>query len=378
MAPVAEKKMILIIAASERDANLYYATRFIAPDPFVFVQANGRRILLMSDLEVDRARAQAKVDQVLSTSRLAVEFEKRMDKRATFFGLIADFLKRKRAKDLLVPADFPLFYADRLRKMGFRIQAKPDPFFENRTIKSPAEVRAIETTERHTEAACRAACEAIARSQIRKNKLFYQGRILTSERVKQIINVTLMERGCVAQHTIVACGRDGVDPHNEGSGPLRPNQPIIMDIFPQSVPTRYYADLSRTVVRGKASPKLKRMYAAVREGQELAFKRLRAGVDASQIHAAIQRRFEALGFPTGEMNGRMQGFFHGTGHGVGLEIHEPPRISVGKDILKAGQVVTVEPGLYYEDAGGVRLEDMVVITRTGCRNLTRLPKVLEL
>lgn len=372
------KKAILIIAASERDANLYYATRFIAPDPFVFIQANGRRILLMSDLEVDRARAQAEVDQVLSTSRLAAEFEKRAGERPAFFALIADFLKRKGTKTLLVPADFPLLYADRLRKIGFRIAAKPDPFFENRMIKRPAEIRAIETTLKHTEAACRAACEVVARSRIRKNKLFYQGKVLTSERIKQIINVTLMEQGCVAQHTIVACGRDGVDPHNEGSGPLRPNEPIIMDIFPQSVESRYYADLTRTVVRGKASPKLKRMYAAVREGQEIAFKRLRAGVDGSQIHAAIQRRFEALGFPTGEIKGRMQGFFHGTGHGVGLEIHEPPRVSVGRDILKAGEVVTVEPGLYYEDAGGVRLEDMVLITRTGCRNLTRLPKVLEL
>jgi Xaa-Pro aminopeptidase len=144
------------------------------------------------------------------------------------------------------------------------------------------------------------------------------------------------------------------------------------------VGSRYYADLSRTVVRGKASPKLKRMFAAVKEGQETAFRMIRAGADGSLIHQAIQRRFNELGFPTGEINGRMQGFFHGTGHGVGLEIHEPPRISVGRDILKAGQVVTVEPGLYYEDAGGVRLEDMVVVTGKGCRILNRLPKILEL
>lgn len=372
------QKATLIIAASERDANLYYATRFIAPDPFVFIQANARKILLMSDLEVDRARREARADEVLSTSRLARDYRKRKAIRPSLVELVTDFLQRKKMRHLSVPSDFPLCYADAFRKRGFRVLTQPDPFFEKRALKSPEEIRAIETTLRHTEAACRRACEIISRSRIQRGKLFYRGKTLTSEEIKKVINVTLMERGCVAQHTIIACGRDGVDPHNEGSGPLQAHEPIVMDIFPQSVASRYYADLSRTVVRGKASPKLKRMYAAVREGQEIAFQRIRSGADGSEIHRAIQHRFQELGFPTGEINGRMQGFFHGTGHGVGLEIHEPPRISAGKDILKAGQVVTVEPGLYYEDAGGVRLEDMVLVTRRGCRNLTRLPKILEL
>lgn len=373
-----KRQAILIIAASERDANLYYATHFLAPDPFVFIQANGRKTLLTSDLEVDRARVQSKVDEVLSTSRLAADYLKRWHRRPTFVELIIDFLKKRKIKNLLVPSDFPLLYADAFRKKHFRLATKPDPFFEKRMIKTPEEIRAITTSLRHTEAACKAACEVIARSRIQKGKLFYRGRMLTSEEIKKIINLTLMERGCVAQHTIVACGRDGVDPHNEGSGPLRPNEPIVMDIFPQSAATRYYADLTRTVVRGRASTKLKKMYAAVREGQEIAFRMIREEADGSKIHGAILRHFTQLGFQTGERNGRMQGFFHGTGHGVGLEIHEPPRISTGQDILKAGQVVTVEPGLYYEDAGGVRLEDMVVVTRTGCNNLTRLPKILEL
>jgi len=373
-----KNRAVLIIAASERDANLYYATRFIAPDSFVFIQIRNQKFLLMSDLEVDRARSQATVDRVFSTSKLAANFRRRMEKRSSFVDLIGNFLAQRKVKDLLVPSDFPTFYADAFRSLKFHIATKPDPFFDQRVIKSPSEIRAIETTQRHTEAACRAACEVIARSRIQKGKLFYKGKTLTSENIKKVINVTLIERGCVAQHTIIACGIDGVDPHNEGSGPLRPNEPIVMDIFPQSVQTRYYADLSRTVVRGKASLKLKRMYGAVREGQEIAFRMIRHGADGSRIHHAIQDRFNKLGFPTGEIKGRMQGFFHGTGHGVGLEIHEPPRISIGKDILRTGQVVTVEPGLYYEDAGGVRIEDMVVVTRSGCRNLTKLPKTLEL
>lgn len=377
-APMKKREAVLIISASERDANLYYATRFLAPDPFAFLEIRGRRILLMSDLEVDRARSQARVQEVLSTSRLAADYRKRKGRSPRFVELIADFLLQKKIKNLLVPGDFPLLYADAFRKLHFQVEAKPEPFFEARALKTPAEVRAIESALRHTEAACRAAFQRIARSQIRKGRLYHRGKILTSEDIKQLINVTLMERGLVAQHTIIACGLQGVDPHNEGSGPLYANQPIVMDIFPQAVGTRYYADLSRTVVRGKASPKLKRMFAAVKEGQETAFRRIRHGADGARIHGAIQKRFEELGFKTGVRNGRMQGFFHGTGHGVGLEIHEPPRISVGKDILKAGQVVTVEPGLYYEDSGGVRIEDMVLVTRSGCRVLNRLPKPLEL
>ncbi len=373
-----DKKALLIIAASERDANLYYATRFIAPDSFVFIQIGGRKFLLMSDLEVDRARSQSEADEVLSLSRLSADYRKRKGERVSFIVLIADFLQRRKIKSLLVPGDFPLLYADAFRKMGFKMETKPDPFFDERAIKSPKEIRAIETALRHTEAACREACKVIAGSQIRRGKLYHRGKILTSEEIKRIVNVALMERGCVAQHTIIAPGIQAVDPHNEGSGPLKANEPIVMDIFPQSMETRYYADLSRTVVRGKASPKLKRMFAAVREGQEIAYRMIRHGADGGRIHGEIHKRFERLGFRTGEMNGRMQGFFHGTGHGVGLEIHEPPRISIGKDILKAGQVVTVEPGLYYEDAGGVRLEDMVVVTKTGCRILNRLPKILEL
>src|SRR3990167_1133344 len=196
--------------------------------------------------------------------------------------------------------------------------------------------------------------------------------------IKQVINVSLMESNCIAAYTIVSCGKQCVDPHNQGSGPLLAHESIIMDVFPHSSESRYFADMTRTVVRGKASQKLKKMYRAVEAGQEIAFQRIKDGADGMKIHDAICRYFEQLGFKTGELDGRMQGFFHGTGHGVGLDIHEPPRISRGRDILRAGEVVTVEPGLYYLDAGGVRIEDMVLVTKTGCTKLTKFPKILEI
>ncbi len=369
---------ILIVAASEADANLYYATRFMAPDAFVFMRIKGKKHLLMNDLEVDRAKMQAKVDKVHSTSKLAAEFRKKHDRRPGYVDLIESFAKEHGAESFTVPGNFPIEFADPLRQRGFKLEFKHEPFFEERTVKTKEEIAAVTKAIRFTEDAIKAAIDAMRKSVIKKGKLYLHGEVLTSEAVKKIINVRLMQNDCIASHSIVACGIDCVDPHNQGSGPLYANQSIIMDIFPRDSSTRYFADISRTVVRGKASPKLKRMFNAVLEGQEIAFKSIKEGADGGEIHRAIQKRFEDLGFKTGLINGRVQGFFHGTGHGLGLDIHEAPRIGGVKDILKAGQIVTVEPGLYYEDAGGIRIEDDVVVTKTGCINLVKSPKILEI
>jgi Xaa-Pro aminopeptidase len=231
---------------------------------------------------------------------------------------------------------------------------------------------------RATERSASAAIQTLRQSVIRKNRLYFRGKVLTSEHLRKIIHQTLLEEGCAGEHTIVSCGHHSIDPHDQGAGPLKAHKTIIMDIFPRNTTTLYYADFTRTVVRGKASPELKKLYATVKEGQQIAFKMIRHGVAAKKIHEAIQVRFSQLGFNTGLKNGRMQGFFHSTGHGLGLEIHEPPRIGAGDDILKAGQVVTVEPGLYYKGVGGIRLEDVVLVTKTGCVNLTKFPRKLEI
>lgn len=372
------KEALLIIAASEANANLYYATRFLAPDPFIFVEIRKKKIAILSELELDRARAQAAVDEVISTAKISAKLRKRGVAPITTTEIAHFVLRERGVSRLLVPMDFPIRYADELRTKGYGIRSKGEPFFEERTIKNREEINAISETQRQTERAVRRAIEVIGKSKIKGKYLVYQKKWLTSEMVKQIINVGLMESNCIAAHTIVACGTDGIDPHNQGSGPLRAHESVILDVFPRSAHSRYFADMTRTVVRGKAPAKLKKMYRAVREGQEIAFERIRHGANGKIIHEAIMRHFEKLEFHTGELGGRMQGFFHGTGHGVGLEIHEPPRISKIDDTLRAGQVVTVEPGLYYADAGGVRIEDMVLVTKTGCQNLTRFPKILEI
>ena len=151
-----------------------------------------------------------------------------------------------------------------------------------------------------------------------------------------------------------------------------------MDIFPRSQKTGYFGDITRTVVRGRASDRLKHAYHCVQEGQNIAFRRIRDGAGAYDIHTAIMDYFKSEGFDTGVMKGRMQGFFHGTGHGLGLDIHEAPSFGLrSKNVLRRDNVVTVEPGLYYQGLGGVRLEDVVIVTKTGCKNLVRIPKLLE-
>ncbi len=368
----------LFIASSEQDSNLYYATKFMAPDPFIYLEIKGERVLVMSDLEMDRAKAQATVDRVLSYSEVEGKAKSRGIKAPTTVDIVHVVLKESKIRQLLVPANFPFIHATRLQELGYSLKPKRDPFYEQRVVKTAEEVRHIEEAQRATEEAVAAAHAMLRRTETKAGQLWLDGAPVTSERVKQLINVALMERGCIAQHTIVAGGEQACDPHNEGSGPLPAHRSIIFDVFPRSAATRYFADMSRTVVRGTPGPELVKLYQAVKDAQEEAITKIKDGADGMKIHQGICARFEKAGYKTGMVNGRMQGYFHGTGHGVGLDIHEAPRISRTGSLLQEGHVVTVEPGLYYPGLGAVRIEDMVLVTRDGCRNLTNFPKQFQL
>jgi Xaa-Pro aminopeptidase len=373
-----DDRALLMIAASETDSNLYYATRFIAPDPFVFVQLKGERLMLMSDLEMDRARSQATVDRVISYSEVerAVRAQGLSDPGT--IDIVHAVLQPAGIKRLLVPANFSYAYALRLQQLGYQLELQSGPLFPSRAIKTVEEVHYVEAAQRATERAVAAAHAALRQAEIRNGFIWLNGEVVTSEWIKKLINVQLMESECVAQHTIVAGGDQACDPHNEGSGPLPANRSIIFDVFPRSAQTRYFADMSRTVVKGRPSAELKQLYQIVKDAQEEAMTKIHDGADGAKIHQGICDRFEAAGYQTGVVNGRMQGYFHGTGHGVGLDIHEAPRISRTGSILQEGHIVTVEPGLYYPGLGAIRIEDMVLVTKDGCRNLTNFPKVFEL
>lgn len=368
----------LIVAASDSDPNLLYATRFFAPDPFIFFQHRGKKHLVMSNLELDRARRQATVDAVLALASIEAELKERRSRFIDTATVLQHLFQKRKIHSVLVPSNFPLGLADQLRRLSVRVVPSLQAFFPEREIKSQDEIRYITRAQRAAEAGMEAAVAMIRESTISRGWLYQGAAKLTSAMVRERIVAAAMRHGCLASHTIVACGEQGCDPHEAGHGPLRAHRPIILDIFPRSQSSGYWGDITRTIVRGRAGEPIKQLYAAVLAGQSMALGQIRAGARGNAIHQVILDEFERRGFQTGVRNGRMQGFFHGAGHGVGLEIHELPRLSPrGQAPLRAGHVVTVEPGLYYSGLGGVRLEDLIVVSETGFRNLTRFPKFLE-
>ncbi|NOQ68118.1 M24 family metallopeptidase [Patescibacteria group bacterium] len=364
----------LIIADSEKDSNMFYATGFLTVDDFIYLEIKGKKIIYVDDLEFDRAKSEAINCEVGNYSEYASGVD-----RNTFGSVLIDILKNSKIKIVQVPSNFKIKYAKILIENGIKIDIK-EPFFIKREVKIDDEIEKIMEVQRINEKAMQSALEVVKKSKIRKDeKLNYQNKVLTSECINEIINIEFLKNNCYSESNIVSCGKDSAQPHNLGKGPLFANQLIIIDIFPKSKKSRYFADMTRTVVKGKATKEMKKMYNNVLKAQKTALREIKAGVRADSIHKKVQNHFESKGFKTEEKDGKIQGFFHGTGHGVGLDIHESPNISLGnKKPLKAGNVVTVEPGLYYPKIGGVRIEDLVVVTKTGCKNLTKFPKFLEI
>jgi Xaa-Pro aminopeptidase len=224
----------------------------------------------------------------------------------------------------------------------------------------------------------RAAVRCIRGAAIsRSGRLLHAGRPLTSASLKELIERTLLAAQCVAEDTIVAVGPQGARPHDAGSGPLRAGVPVVIDIFPRDKETGYWGDITRTVVRGPAPPAIRRMHRAVLAAQKLALAMIRPGVEVRAVQRAVEEHFRKMGYETSlAPPGRERGFIHGVGHGVGLDIHEAPGLRHESGRLRAGHVVTVEPGLYYPGIGGVRIEDTVVVTRTGHKILATFPRNL--
>src|SRR6476646_4034580 len=369
---------ILLVSASEGDSNMLYAVGMFVPDPFIFFEHRGAKYVVMSDLEIDRAKKQSRADQVLSLS----EYQKKLrdsGKLPTMIDVLDLIFRERGIRSLIVPANFSALLSDQLRAKGFSVQIRRDPFWAERETKNRVEVAQITESLRIARLGLEAGIRMLKRTRTKRDGYLYvNGTRLTSEMLKTAVNTTIMAQGWLPSHTIISSGNQCVDPHHEGSGTIRANSSIIFDIFPRSQYNGYFGDLSRTVVRGRASDKLKEIYATVQAGQQIGYEQIRDGVNGKEVHQNILNLFESRGFHTGRINGRMQGFFHGTGHGLGLDIHEPPRIAPVDAILRTGHVVTVEPGLYYLGVGGVRLEDVVVVSAKGNRNLTDCPQFLEI
>ena len=377
MSKTKTKPARLIVAASDSDADMLYATKFWAPDPFIFLERNGKRTLVLSDLEIDRGRKQADADEFVMFSELEREVQGKSKKAPPYEKVLAHFLRKRGVKSTIVPANFPLRYAEELAANKIRVRATNGFFWPEREAKSNKEIEMMSHALRITEAGLKRAVEILKRSKPGAGKrLRWSGKTLTSEMLRAEIDSAILRAGGIPTGTIVAGGDQGCDPHERGFGPLYANTLIILDVFPRDAKTGYFGDMTRTVLRGRASAAQRKLWETVKAGQALALKKIKAGVDGMTIHKAIQELFAERGFPTELRKGRRVGFFHGTGHGLGLEIHEDPRLQ--KVTLKDRQVLTVEPGLYYPGVGGARQEDVVVVTKRGCKILSRFPKQLEL
>ncbi len=370
---------LLIVADSDHDANMLYAVGMFVADPFIYLHLRGRCHVVMNDLEIDRARQQAKHCQVVSWSDCVKQLRKNGVRRVSFARVIQLLLQQNRLKKIFVPPNFPLGLAHELRDLDIKLKVKRDGVFPEREVKSAEEVKKISAALIMAEVGLAEGIQALKNSKIGRNRrLMYHNNPLTSEKLRAIIDTAILQAGGVASHTIVAGGPQACDPHEPGHGVLRAREPIILDVFPRSQKTGYFGDITRTVVRGRASDAVRKMYDTVERGQAAAFAAMRHKTPTADVHEKVQKLFAEAGYKTGRCNRRMQGFFHGTGHGLGLELHEEPRLSpVSTGRLRAGQVVTVEPGLYYPGIGGVRLEDVAHITTNGPRNLTKFEKVLE-
>lgn len=369
----------LIYAASEQDADLLYATGFLAPDAFLYFEKNGRRHAAFGQLEYDRARRTARVHEVINQSALVKELQSRRAGRVATPEWIAVLLRRHGIRRASVSPGFPLGLADALRKKGVHLHVAEEGLFPERVRKNARELAAIRQCLRVTAGLLRHAIDLIHRSRIGRGGILRRGGApLTSEHLHAEIRMQAARCGFDASRPIVAGGIQACDPHERGHGPLKADELIILDIFPRDLATGYWGDMTRTVVRGRASEAQRRQFDAVRRAQKLAFEKLRAGADGQSVHQAVDGFFKERGYFTGNDKGRYEGFFHGTGHGLGLEIHEPPRVGAIAQRLRAGQVVTVEPGLYYPAVGGVRIEDVVVIQSNGCEKLSRAPIQLEI
>src|SRR5947209_8772626 len=374
MNPNGETK--LIVAQSDIDADMLYATKFWAGDPFIFLQQNGRRTVVLTDLEMGRGKRTAKVDEFVAFNQLEREVQGDSKQVPAFEKVVAHFLRKRGVKRATVPANFALGYARELAKDKVDLETAEGLFWPARGAKTDEELKLIGRALRMTETGLKRAMEVLKASRPKGKKLIWSGKPLTSELLRAEIDTAILRAGGFAANTIVAGGDQACDPHERGHGPLYANSLIILDIFPRDAKTGYYGDMTRTVVRGHANEAQRKLWETVKAGQALALKKIKAGIDGLSIHHAIQKLFAKRGYPTEVRNGRRVGFFHGTGHGLGLEIHEYPRSQ--KVTLKAGQALTVEPGLYYPGIGGARIEDVVLVERDGCRILSRFPKELEI
>jgi Xaa-Pro aminopeptidase len=284
------------------------------------------------------------------------------------------FLNDLGLKNFCVKEDFPIRLADGLRAAGFAISVAEFSVLPQRLVKSDFEIAEVRKAIEIARKTFAHATAILANSSINaKNELVFDGEILTSERLRTAMESFCFHLGGIGEDTIVACGVDACDPHNLGFGPLEANKLILIDFFPRLRSSGYHADVSRTFVKGHPSAEQTALRNAVQSAHDMAISMVHSGVRTRDVMAAVLGHFENLGYKSSNLSSPPHGMSHSLGHGFGLDIHEPPRVGMCDDILQRGMVVTIEPGLYYQQIGGVRIEDDILIGDDTSEVLSQIP-----
>ena len=366
------------------NATLFHRIRFLAPDASVMVDfADGTSVCIVRDLELDRARREVRADRVCCAGDFEPAPGLSGDRDTALAQAAAECLRRAGETSVTVDRTLPYLYAHHILQAGIAIEYSEDFGVEARRIKSPEEVEHLRHAQKITGEAVAFACRTIANAEPdRDGVLHHDGGALTSERVRTMITAFLIERNFSnARDSIVVTLPHVAECHHFGTGPLKANLPVIVDIFPMDNATRYHGDMTRTVVCGEPSDELHRMHAAVCEAKRAGCAALWAGTTGDAVHRATAAAIERHGFSMARGDARhgldTASMRHGTGHGIGLEVHEPILLDHGGGEILESEVFTVEPGLYSASAGGVRVEDMVLVTEAGHEILSPVPEGLD-
>jgi Xaa-Pro aminopeptidase len=381
------KSALLMAGIPQLNSALYHRIRFLVGDPVAFVQfpaADGgmKSILILRDIEMDRARRHARADEVACPNDFAPAAGLSGDRETATAQAAAECLRREGVTRVVADRTLPLIFAEQVREAGIGVECDKDMGVADRRRKDAEELEHVRKSQQATEQVIERTCRMIAKADARADGvLLHEGRPLTSEWVRAMINHWFIDLGYVNPPSIIAGGPAGADCHDLGSGELRTGEPVIVDIFPRNGTTLYYGDCTRTVVHGDAPDAVLRMHAAVRDAKRAGMAAARAGVTGEDVHratiAAIVQHGYKTGLPPTDAPPDYCAMTHGTGHGLGLECHEPPLLDFKGPELLEGELVTIEPGLYCRAVGGVRIEDIVLIRSDRCETLNRLPEGLD-
>lgn len=378
----APSRATILAGIPATNLSLYRKIRFVVGDPTALIELDGKSTLILRDIEMDRARANSRADAVACPADYTPSGGLSGDRETATAQAAGEFLRRAGVAEVVADRSLPLIFASLIEEAGVKVRCDRELGVIERRQKDRDEIELLREAQALTEEAMTFACGIVARATAGSDGvLSHEGEILTSEGLRVLIDLFLLERGYFNPGSIVAGGPVGSDCHHHGTGPLRTGQPVIVDIFPRNKKTLYYGDCTRTVVHGDIPDEIQRMHRAVEAAKEAATLATRAGVTGEEVHAATSKSILASGFAMGlpgpDDPDSYCAMVHGTGHGIGLEVHEPPLLDRGGPPLLVGDALTIEPGLYSRALGGVRLEDMVIVTETGTENLNRLPFDLD-